>query len=64
MTKQALVTYSIGNFKDEVLCDILPMDACHLLLRRPWQFDTDAIHNEKAKTYTFKIKSRKPNLEC
>lgn len=27
MTKQALVAYSIGNFKDKVLCDILPMDA-------------------------------------
>ena len=27
ITKQALITYNIGNFKDEVLCDILPMDA-------------------------------------
>lgn len=29
----------IGNNHDEVLCDIMPMDICHLLLGRPWQFD-------------------------
>jgi len=34
--EEALITYTIGKFKDEVLCDILPVDACHLLLWRPW----------------------------
>lgn len=24
--------FEIGDYKDRVLCDILPMDACHLLL--------------------------------
>jgi len=33
------------------------MDACHLLLGRPWQFDKGAIHNGIANTYTFKVKS-------
>ena len=51
-----MFTYSIGNLKDEVLCDGLPMDACHLLLGRPWQFDMDAIHNTRSNTYTFKLK--------
>ena len=36
ITKQPLVTYSIGNLRDEVLCDVLPMDIYHLLLGRPW----------------------------
>jgi len=35
VTKQPLVADSIGNFKDEVLCDILPMNAYHVLLTRP-----------------------------
>jgi len=35
VTKQALAAYSIGNFNDEVLCDVLPMNVCHMLLGRP-----------------------------
>jgi len=58
VTKQALITYSVGNLKDEVLCEILPMDACHLLLSRSWQFDWDAIHNGRSNTYHFKFKAR------
>jgi len=44
VTKQALITSSIGNLKDEVLCDVLPMNTCHMLLSRPWQFDKSSIH--------------------
>jgi hypothetical protein len=40
VSKKCLVQFSIGkNYKDEVLCDVVPMDACHILLDRPWQFD-------------------------
>jgi len=57
LTKQALVSYSIGNLKDEVMCEVLPMDACHLLLVRPWQFDKDVIHNGRTNSYSFKVKN-------
>jgi len=36
VTRQALIAYSIGNFICEILCDVLPMDAYHTLLGRPW----------------------------
>ncbi|CAO2822571.1 unnamed protein product [Amaranthus hypochondriacus] len=49
--KQALVSYSIGNFEDERWCDVLPMDACHLLLGRSWQFDHDSEHRGKSNVY-------------
>lgn len=29
------------------------MDACHLLLERPWQYDRHAMHNGRANTYSF-----------
>ncbi|XP_054793748.1 uncharacterized protein LOC129299307, partial [Prosopis cineraria] len=29
------------------------MDACHLLLGRPWQYDRHAMHNRRANTYSF-----------
>jgi len=62
VTKQALVSYCIGNLRDEVLCDILPMDVSHLLLRRPWQFDKGATHNRITNTYSFKVKGHSYTL--
>ena len=41
-----LVSFSIRkNYKDEVWCDVVPMDACHILLGRPWQYDWKVIHD-------------------
>ena len=39
VNKQVLVSFSIGKYEDKVLCDVVPMQAGHLLLGRPWQFD-------------------------
>ena len=39
MTKQVLVSFSIGKYKDEVLCDVVHMHDGHILLGRPWKFD-------------------------
>ena len=30
------------------------MDACHLLLGRPWQFDNQAIHDGTKNVYSFR----------
>lgn len=32
------------------------MDACHLLLGRPWQYDKNATHRGKHNTYSFLFK--------
>lgn len=40
VTRQMLLYFSIGkHYVDEELCDIILMDACHVLLERPLQFD-------------------------
>ena len=39
VNRQVLVSFSIGRYKDEVFCDVVPMHAGHILLGRPWQFD-------------------------
>ena len=35
VSEQCLVKFRIGSYHDEVLCDIMPMDVCHMLLGRP-----------------------------
>ena len=36
VSKWCLVSFSIDkNYKDEIWCDVTPVDACHLLLGRP-----------------------------
>uniref|UniRef100_A0A0D2ZYV9 CCHC-type domain-containing protein n=1 Tax=Brassica oleracea var. oleracea TaxID=109376 RepID=A0A0D2ZYV9_BRAOL len=33
ITRRALITFSVGDaYKDQIHCDVAPMDACHLLL--------------------------------
>ena len=34
-------------------CDVVDMDACHLLLGRPWQYDRDVDRNGRTNTYSF-----------
>ncbi|KAL4348401.1 hypothetical protein GQ457_17G008590 [Hibiscus cannabinus] len=53
VNKQVLVPFTIGKYKDEVLCDVVAMGACHLLLGRPWQFDKGALHDGLTNRYFF-----------
>ena len=52
VSKQAPVQFSIGRYEDELLCDIVPMQATHIILGRPWQYivflqvDTNPIEDE------------------
>ncbi|CAL5399157.1 unnamed protein product [Camellia sinensis] len=53
VTKRCLVSFSIRQkYFDEAWCDIVPMDACHFLLGRPWQYDRQSLHDGKRNTYT------------
>jgi hypothetical protein len=45
VTHTARVYFSIDTYHDIVDCDVVPMQACSLLLGRPWEFDTDDVHH-------------------
>ncbi|XP_074314170.1 uncharacterized protein LOC141649376 [Silene latifolia] len=61
--KQCIVPFSIGKvYKDEVLCDVVPIDACHLLLGRPWEFDRSTTHQGKENVYLFKHNGKRVTL--
>nr|KYP73832.1 hypothetical protein KK1_006489 [Cajanus cajan] len=57
--QQVKVKLSIGNYEDGVLCDVVPMEACHILLGRPWQFDKKIMHNGLTNEITFTHKEKK-----
>ena len=35
MNEKCNVEFHIGNYKDEILCDIMPMDVCHMWKLNP-----------------------------
>jgi hypothetical protein len=53
ITHKVRVPFTVGDFFDEVECDVLPLEVCGLLLGRPWQYDRNAMHAGRANTYSF-----------
>jgi hypothetical protein len=52
VSQQCQVEFKIGGYRNEILCDVIPMDICHILLGRSWQFDIKFIHDGRKNTYT------------
>lgn len=51
VTSRCLVKFTLGKVvDDEAWCDVVPMDACHILLGRPWLYDRDMVHLTRANT--------------
>jgi hypothetical protein len=40
VSEQCLVKFKIGSYHDKILCNIVPIEVCHLLLGRPWMLIT------------------------
>jgi hypothetical protein len=53
VTHKVRVPFIVGDYADEVECDVLPLEVRGLLLRRPWQYDCNVTHAERANTYSF-----------
>jgi hypothetical protein len=62
VTHTARVHFSIGTYHDYADCDVVPMEACSLLLDRPWEFDTDAMHYGRSNKYTLVHNGKKITL--
>ncbi|XP_021991805.1 uncharacterized protein LOC110888592 [Helianthus annuus] len=53
VSSRILLPISIGRkYEDHVWCDVIPMDACHILLGRPWLFDRRVMHDGYKNTYS------------
>ncbi|GKA42378.1 transposon ty3-I gag-pol polyprotein [Tanacetum coccineum] len=42
------------HYNELVTCGVVNMEACHVLLGRPWQHDVDSTHQGKSNMYLFK----------
>ena len=60
ISQRAMISFSIGSrYKDQVLCDVVAMDACHLLLGRLWQYDRKVTHDGFTNSYSFSFNNTK-----
>ena len=62
VNRQSIISFSIGKYHDEQLCDIVPMHAGDILLGRPWQFDRKTMHDGYLNRYHFTKDGRKTIL--
>lgn len=56
------MNFNIGPFRDEVLCDVESMSACHFLLGRHWKFDRGAIYDCRRNLTTIEKDGQKITL--
>jgi hypothetical protein len=54
--------FFIGTYSDYADCDVVPMQACSLLLGHPWEFDTSVLNHGRANKYTLVHKGKKITL--
>jgi len=54
------VSFFVGKkYFDNAWCDVVSMDACHILLGRPWQYDRNVVHDGRKNTYSLSINGKK-----
>ena len=63
ITEFAHIEFSIGFYKSSADFDIVPMQACHLLLGTPWININDVVHKKVVNRYSFNYNGRKITLK-
>jgi len=63
VNKKVLIAFSIGKYKEEVLCDVVSMEVTHILLGRPWQFDRKVLHDGLTNKISFTFQGQKIMLK-
>jgi hypothetical protein len=53
VTHKVRVPLTVGDYVDEVECDVLPLEVCGILLGRPLQYDRNVTHAGRANIYSF-----------
>jgi len=59
ITQHCQVHIHMSSYKDLVWCDVLDINATHILLSRPYLYDLDVTSLDRSNTYEFKFKGKK-----
>jgi hypothetical protein len=59
VSRSVHIPFSVGAYSDYVDCDVVPMEACSLLLGRPWKYDTGTLHYGRSNHYSLMFKGQK-----
>lgn len=54
--------YVSASYKDLVCCDVILIDACHLLLGCLWQYDRHTSHDGFGNMYSFSFENKRITL--
>ncbi|RDX94553.1 hypothetical protein CR513_23048, partial [Mucuna pruriens] len=54
-----LLAITLGSYKDDILCDMVPMEATHFLLGRPLQYDRKVTHDGVSNNFNDMLKKYK-----
>ncbi|XP_042016410.1 uncharacterized protein LOC121764463 [Salvia splendens] len=63
VTTRVTVPMKVGEFEEEVLCDVIPMSACHILLGRPLEYDNKVMKDGYTNEYSFVYYGKKIRLK-
>ena len=58
VAQRCLVSIQMGDYKDGIYYNVLPMDVAHVLLGRPWLYDLNVTNFGKDNIYSFKYKDK------
>jgi len=50
------------KFKENILCDIIPMDIGHIMPGRPWKFNRNNLHKRHSNKINFQYDGHKHTL--
>jgi len=59
VSQHVKVKLSIRKYEDNVLCDVVAIEACYILLGRSWQFNKKTMYNGLTNKITFTHKENK-----
>ncbi len=57
-----MIAFKIGKHKDEVLCDVVPMEASHIFFGNGVQYGRNVIHDGFKNKYSFQFKDKSITL--
>ncbi|RDX85165.1 hypothetical protein CR513_33682, partial [Mucuna pruriens] len=59
---RVLIEQTLCKDKDEILCNVVPMEVIHILLGRPWRFNRKVTHDSVTNKVSFEHKGKKGNF--